>query len=397
MEKYQVAGLILIIPLFILIIGCEYDVSEPGWYDDYTRPPEPVISGIEPADSATAGINLIKIYGSNFATPPIANKVYFNNVGSEVVDGSNDYLLVRRPNLASDSVVVKVASDSADVVVSYDQLYKVSRVWQNYGGFVENVELAALTVDANGNLYVVQRSPATVYKVDSTGSRANLGDATRVVTSDVRIAPDGNLVIVKEYRRTYRYYIATQEEVEWLDSGSSKKTPKSGDFDRFGNFYFGGVGTDLRAVADITDSTGVTSGLYPDDEIQYIRVFNDYLYIMIGSPPAGIWRHSVSSDGTLGAKEPVLDLTNLGAYTAAIPRTFTMSSTGDLYIGLEYEQSIMIWNSADNSVDLLYKNIIPSYAVHLEWGPDRYLYMLIGGEEWTVIQIDMGSLRGASK
>jgi hypothetical protein len=397
MEKYQVAGLILIIPLFLLIIGCEYDVAQPGWYDDYTRPPEPEISGVEPADSATAGVNLIEIYGSNFATPPIANKVYFNNVRSEVVDGSNDYLVVRRPNLASDSVVVKVASDSADVVISYDQLYKVSKVWQKYGGFVENVELAALTVDANGNLYVVQRSPATVYKVDSTGNRANLGDATRVVASDVRVAPDGNLVIVKEYRRTYRYYIATQEEVEWLDSGSSKKTPKSGDFDRFGNFYFGGIGTDLRVVADVADSTGVPLGLYPDDEIQYVRVFNDYLYIMIGSPPTGIWRHSVSSDGTLGAKELVLDLANVGEYAEAIPRAFTMSSTGDLYIGLEYEQSIMVWNSADNSVDLLYKDIVPSYAVHLEWGPDRYLYMLIGGEEWTVIQIDMGSLRGASK
>jgi hypothetical protein len=93
----------------------------------------------------------------------------------------------------------------------------------------------------------------------------------------------------------------------------------------------------------------------------------------------------------------VLDLANVGEYAEAIPRAFTMSSTGDLYIGLEYEQSIMIWNSADNSVDLLYKDIVPSYAVHLEWGPDRYLYMLIGGEEWNVIQIDMGSLRGASK
>lgn len=397
MGKCKNSGLILVVLLLLLIIGCEYEVAEPSWYDDYTRPPEPVISWIEPADSATAGINLIKIYGSNFTTPPIANKIYFDNVRSEVVDGNNDFLVVRRPNISGDSIVVKIASDSADVVVSYDQLYKVSKVWQKYGGFVENVELGALTVDAYGNLFVVQKSPATVYKVDSTGNRANLGDATRVVASDVRVAPDGNLVIVKEYRRTYRYYVATQEEVEWLDSGSSKKTPKSGDFDRFGNFYFGGVGTDLRVLADITDSTGVPSGLYPNDEIQYIRVFNDYLYVMIGSPPTGIWRHSVSSDGTLGAKESVLDWADVGDYTEAIPRTFTMSSTGDLYIGLEDDQSIMIWNSADNSADILYKDIIPSYAVHLEWGPDRYLYMLIGGEEWTVIQIDMGSARGAAK
>jgi len=397
MEKYQVAGLILIIPLFLLIIGCEYDVAEPGWYDDYTRPPEPAISGIEPADSATAGINLIKIYGSNFATPPIANKVYFNNVGSEVVDGSNDYLVVRRPNLVADSVVVKVASDSADIPVSYDRLYKVSKVWQKYGGFVENVELAALTVDANGNLYVVQRSPATVYKVDSVGVRTSFGNATRTSATDVRVSPDGNLVILKDYRRIYRYYLATQEEVEWLDSKKTSKTAKSGDYDRFGNFYYGGVETDLRVVAAIEDSTGVESGFYASDEIQCIRVFNDYLYVMIGSPPTGIWRHSVSSDGTLGAKELVLDWADVGEYTEAIPRTFTMTSTGDLYIGLEYEQSIMIWNSADNSVDLLYKDIVPSYAVHLEWGPDRYLYMLIGGDEWTVIQIDMGSLRGASR
>ena len=118
---------------------------------------------------------------------------------------------------------------------------------------------------------------------------------------------------------------------------------------------------------------------------------------MIGNPPTGIYRHSVSSDGTLGAQELVLDWADVGEYSAAIVRTFTMSNTGDLYIGLEYGQSIMVWNSADNSVDLLYKNIVPSYAVHLEWGPDRYLYMLIGGDEWTVIQIDMGSLRGASK
>lgn len=397
MEKYQVAGLVLIIPLLLLIIGCEYDVAEPSWYDDYTRPPEPVISGIEPADSATAGVNFIRINGSNFATPPIANKVYFNNIGSEVVDGSSNYLDVRRPNLASDSVVVKVASDSADVVVSYDQLYKVSRVWQKYGGFVQNVELGGLTVDANGNLFVVQKSPATVFKVDSVGVQTNLGDATRTSATDVRVSPDGNLVILKDYRRVYRYYLATKEEVEWLDTKKTSKKAKTGDYDRFGNFYYGGVETDLKVVTAIEDSTGVESSFYLNDEIQCIRVFNDYLYLMIGNPPTGIYRHSVSSDGTLGAKEPVLDLTNLGEYTAAIPRTFTMSSTGDLYIGLEYEQSVMIWKSADNSVDLLYKDILPSYAVHLEWGPDKYLYMLIGGDEWTVIQIDMGSLRGASK
>ena len=397
MDKYQVVGLILIIPLLLLIIGCEYEVAKPRWYDDYTRPPEPVISGIEPADSATAGINLIKIHGSNFATPPIDNKVYFNNISSEVVDGSNDYLVVRRPNLASDSIVVKVASDSADVVVSYDQLYKVSGVWQKYGGFVENVELGALTVDANGNLFVVQKSPATVFKVDSVGARTGLGNATRTSATDVRVSPDGNLVIIKNFRRIFRYYVATQAEVEWLDTKKTSKAAKSGDYDRFGNFYYGGVETDLKVVAAIEDSTGDESGFYLNDEIQCVRVFNDYLYLMIGNPPTGIYRHSVSSDGTLGAQELVLDWADVGEYSAAIARTFTMSSTGDLYIGLEYGQSIMVWNSADNSVDLLYKNIVPSYAVHLEWGPDRYLYMLIGGDEWTVIQIDMGSLRGASK
>jgi hypothetical protein len=63
MGKYKVAWFSLVILLFLLMIGCEYKVAEPGWYDDYTSPPVPDVSGMEPADSATAGVNLIRILG----------------------------------------------------------------------------------------------------------------------------------------------------------------------------------------------------------------------------------------------------------------------------------------------------------------------------------------------
>ena len=44
------------------VMKCEYDVTQPQWYQDYTEPATPAITNIEP-DSAVAGCNYITIFG----------------------------------------------------------------------------------------------------------------------------------------------------------------------------------------------------------------------------------------------------------------------------------------------------------------------------------------------
>ena len=142
---------LIISALCLAVMKCEYDVTQPKWYQDYTEPATPSITKIEP-DSAVAGCNYITILGENFSGTPT---VYFDNVTAEVISNLGSSIQVRRPNLASDGCLVKVACDSALVVAQSTEPYKITQVVQKYGNFVENKELNAVAVDSAENVYVI--------------------------------------------------------------------------------------------------------------------------------------------------------------------------------------------------------------------------------------------------
>jgi hypothetical protein len=386
-----------IISLFLMVFlltmtGCEYDVAEPQWDKPHTNPPTPVITAIDPPNAAAAGYNHIKILGENFAESKDDNKVYFNNTEVEVLESSTTSITVRRPNLVTDSARIKVVSYNALVVAKSSGYYKIYPVWDRYGTFLENLQLSIIVVDKAENLYVIQRVPRPVYKITPDGTQTTIGETSRIVT-DAKIDRDGKIVLIMNYRRLGKMDPETGEEVEMVDVG---KTVSFGDFDQDGNLYVGGRRSDLIVIApDLTKKS--LGGAYASDEILCVRVYNGYVYLLVNvaspneqNPELAIWRHQIlDATGALGDKELVLDWANTGEFAEAAPRNFTFDTKGVMYIGTEHTQPIMIL-TPDKTQDILYKDILPSYSEQLVWGTGNYLYMLLGGDEWNVVRIDMG-------
>ncbi|HPG41499.1 MAG TPA: IPT/TIG domain-containing protein [bacterium] len=391
--KRVITGILSLASLVILLSGCEYDVKTPLWYDDYTNPPVPVISRIEPANIAGPGVQKITIYGENFSATAARNFVYFDKTQAELLNSTTTSITVRRPAIISDSAVIKVASGDAVQVVKYSP-YKITSVWSNFGDFLGNPTIAGIAVDNAENVYIVQNitTPRTIYKITPDGIKTNLGESTRNVT-EIFVGPGNKLYILMNYRRINQVDLNSGENIEYVDIG---KTVSFGDFDRHGIMYVGGSKSDLFVVD--TNKNKKAVGVYALYNILGIRVFEDYVYVLAthtrpgnGDVTTGIWKHKINDTaGTLAAGELVLDWATTGAYAASTPYGFTFTQDGNMLIATDYSQPIMILGR-DGSIDYLYKDILPTYAANIEWGTGNFLYMLLDGEARTLVRIDMGA------
>ncbi|MEJ2196924.1 MAG: IPT/TIG domain-containing protein, partial [Ignavibacteriaceae bacterium] len=151
-HRFLVVAIVFLATIITIIInGCEFDVAEPLWEKDYDLPSSPVITGIEPSEGAVPGVNKIVIRGENFIGISSDHSVYFEipdltTVLADLVEVTQTSITVRRPNLVTQSAMIKINSDSAGLVVKYGP-YKIDKVVEEYGSFLENLELRSVTVD----------------------------------------------------------------------------------------------------------------------------------------------------------------------------------------------------------------------------------------------------------
>ncbi|HEX9935350.1 MAG TPA: IPT/TIG domain-containing protein [bacterium] len=390
---YMVAALFTAV-LAVVMTGCEFDVAQPQWNKDFTASPTPVINQIEPAHTAAAGVNFITIRGLNFEGVPDTNSVYFGVKPVEIVQKSGTAIVVRRPNLVTDSCTVKVVVDRALAIAQFGP-YRIDPVLNKYGSFLDNAELSAVAVDNAENLYVMETSSKKIVKVTPDGVKTTVGTATRTPT-DAKIGPDGNLYLVENNRAIDQVNLATGVVKRWTQLPSGK-VAKFGDFDANGYFYTGGTNTDLVVVAPNLSVT--SAGFYASDDIFAIHVYNDAVYVVSrksnSEDPAKIWKHQIDANGNVGAQSLVLDMKTTGGFSSRLIRSMIFSSNGTLYLATDSVDPILVVDLATMQVDYFYKGIVPPYCKDFCWGSGNYIYMISGdaiaGQEWTVYRIDMGS------
>ena len=383
--------------LMAVMTGCTYDVAEPQWYADYQAPPTPTITQVTPADVAGPGVSTITITGTNFAVDPDTNLVYFGNVRAEIVAASATAITVLRPNLVTDSAYIKVVSPKALVVAKLAQPYKIDQVHQRWGSFLVATEaLSGAAIDDNENLYVTNQSSKRIYKVDPTNNQILLGEATRI-PADAKIGPDGNLVLMCTNRVIEAMDVTTGAVSEWgrLPTG---KNAKFGDFDANGYLYTGGAKSDLFTIGP--DKNPVASTLYAKDDINAVRVYNGYLYLLIKPGGTGtvqtIVRHSIGAAGALGPKEVMLEWNEatVGTLVTRTIRGITFSSTGIMYAVTDSVDPLLMVDLTAKTVQIMYKGILPGYCKYFCGSSRQYIYMIVGdttlGVEWTVYRVDVG-------
>jgi hypothetical protein len=411
MKRRQLVKLFLfVIPVIVIITGCEYEGPTAMYYQKHDPTSPPVINRLEPDLIATAGFNYITIHGENFADN--SNWVYFSYIdeenkavviNGEIIESSTTSIKVRRPNLVHDSITVKVATKDALLFDEYGP-YQIDPVNEDFGGFIEEVNLSAIAVDALENVYVFrQYSPFTIYQITGDGTRTIVGYMDGSVY-DVRIRPDGKWILIMNNSTIYQREIVGGDTVvtEYADVG---KSVRFGDFDSHGNLYSGGISRSDLYVVPSGETVGTGSGHY-EDKFYCIRVSEDqgteYVYALVelrnpdeNNPEIAIWRNEIlDASGSLGARELVLDWSATGAFANSAANTFAVREDEDgtiIYVGSDSEEDpILIFDPDKNSQDILYKEILPSPATILEWGTGRYLYMIMG-DHWTFQRIDMGS------
>ncbi|MEJ5352614.1 MAG: IPT/TIG domain-containing protein [Melioribacteraceae bacterium] len=392
MKIFQKLFLLILLMLAVkFITGCKYDVAEPMWDKEFQGAPIPKITSVNPPQ-ASAGVNTISIEGENLDVN--GTTVYFDNLSADIISSSQSKIVVRRPNLVSQSCYIKVVPNQALVVAKYGP-YKIDKVVERYGSFLENLQLSVLAVDKSENLYVVETSSRNIVKVTPDGSKSVIGTITRTPT-DARVGPNGKLYLLGNNRSIDMVDLTTGVTKEWIRLPSGRVV-KFGDFDANGYFYTGGTRSDLVIIAP--DLSLSYAGLYSSDEILAVRVFNNYVYVVsrkAGTQDAAkIWRHPIISPGSLGARESFLDLSSFSEFASHTIKSITFSLEGKMFIATDSVNPILIYDSSLNQIDYFYKGILSPYCKYFYWGNENYLYMIIGdtaaGQEWTVYRVDMGS------
>ncbi len=397
--KY-LAGSVLVL-MFLYSSGCTVDVAETQWEKSHIDPAEPIITGVIPADEAAAGVNTITINGQNFATDPDVNSVYFDNETADIISSSSSSIVVRRPNITSDSCIIKVVSSSALVVAKLGP-YKVSQVVEQYGNFRDNLELSTITADVNGNIYVIETSSREIVKYTPDGV-TSVVDTVRRQAYDAVIGPDGRMYLPGNHRKIDVVDLQTNEVSQWIQLPSGR-TVKYGDFDDQGYYYCGGRRSRLVIVAPDNDQTVTdTDEMYRQDEIMGIRVHNGYVYLLVitdepdaENPEWAVWRNQILGNGTVGNKELVLDLGQFAPTGSTMLGVTAMnfSSDGRLFLSVNSDDPLLVYDFSTQKMESLYKGILPPNCRFFSWGNDTNIYLISGdtnlGVEWTVYKVDVG-------
>jgi hypothetical protein len=402
----------------VVIIGCKYDVAEPLWDKPAAGGITVTITSIEPVQ-AVPGVNTITIHGSGFTgaadtsvvhnvatgrdTAIVYNGVTFNGVKAEIMECSSTSIKVRRPNLTGDSITVNIATSIA-LVEAKSSIYKIDPVMERYGAFLDNFQVDAVVVDSAENVYVIAdaAAPCRVFQV-TPGGHTQVGTTLRA-PMDAKIGPDGRLYYVGNNTSGFRdidvVNLQTGIASLWYHHASVYFT--CFDFDANGFIYAGSNRTRSLLKINTTHSAISSAADYTQDSILAVRVYNGYVYSVVQRFPALTVSRSLIADtsAAVGAKELVLDLTQVGMSLRNIVKSLAFSADGSkMYIGVAGTNSILIATDAMNipissdRVDILYKGILPTYCKHFCIG-DR-MYMLSGNTSpavpWDLYRVDVGT------
>src|SRR5690606_36936557 len=149
-------------------ISCS-EYEEPGLINnpDKTYPANPVITSIEPADAAVAGVREITINGQNFAEGNASNWVFFGTQNAIIKSVSPNKIVVYRPTNAGNSLTVKVVNPDALGFSRIDG-YDIEVPVVQFGDYSRyNYNLTAVEADNQEYLYVASRR--IIYRVPPDG------------------------------------------------------------------------------------------------------------------------------------------------------------------------------------------------------------------------------------
>jgi len=388
-------------PLFaagflLLLLGCEKQKADLTSLDMQKLTENPVISAVIPAGTAPSGVTEISILGENFSADPRDLAVYFNTAQATIRSSAVDRITINRPKIVGDSVTIKVVHRNALLPATFSP-YKLEAVYSALDLVLPTQIVQGVDLDRDENLYINTLDGdfnRLLLKFPPGGAALDMGNL-RYTATDQKVGPGGYLYLFVNLQDIYRVAVDGSGPAKWA---KISKKPGFGDFDENGILYVAAKKTDLFAVKTDASSTG--AGKYADYDIRCIRVFNGAVYNLaqymgtdtLTVPKMAIWKNRIlSADGQLGDNELVLNWALTGDYSRSNPYCFTFSEDGDVFIGTDNADPILILKPS-GSIEPLYPTILFPTVYQLVWGNGNYLYanLRASKDAKNIIRIDAG-------
>ena len=376
----------------IFILSCEEpDAPDSVWDENDQGGSTPIVSSVEPAQGAFAGIDTLTITGQYFSDNISENLVYFNGMLGNVVEATSTTIGVVPPNLVSDSVQISVAVQGAFVFGKYENLYTLSAAVLEYGPFDQFTDIYSLDLDRQENVIVsMNATPDAQFWIVDTNQDSAVWSSALAKASGMKMGPTGSVYFVNYQRFLYRDEQGTEKEnTEIFKRLNGNATDL--DFDENGNLFVGGTGSTIDHV-DIYNEDGLTDGVTEAKnldtlDIISLKVFNNFLYVLtatVSSDQALYKIPILDNTGVLGDLELVFDWSNYTNYEASA-LCFTLSESGDIFIGSDWSsQPLTIIQNG--SAGGFYNTILTAPIIYMAWGNENYLYVINKTEETNRVQ-----------
>jgi hypothetical protein len=374
------AGLTLLLAALVLVIGC--DTSGTSIYDeDPALRPDPQVSGIEPPNSAFAGVGTVTINGSNFSSVPDSNLVYFDGTQALVLEASPSRLVVESPNLPKEGIRVKVAVVGAENF-SNEVSYTLEAAVEEFGGVADFEEPFAMTSDAEGNLYVsmfANGASVGIQQVTPDGTRSAFIDSD-FPWNALAFKDDGYIYGVRGVRAVFRFPIDGGPRENWAILSDNSARLQALAFDDAGNAWTAGRGTEtiyrIDPVDDVSADNIATFGFAPD--VRALAVFDGALYAAgTDEQGGGVWRIPISGDA-LGTPERFFSFPESAGPVE--PLALAFAANGDLFVGTDVDDPVWLV-MPDGTGAPYFPGLLTPPARSLAWGTGTNLFMSQGDSE----------------
>jgi hypothetical protein len=369
----------------LLINACENDYPESIWDPNYKSKPDPQISNVEPEENAFAGIDDITITGLNFSTVIEENLVYFDGVIAPLVSATATELVVKAPNVVSDSILVQVSVQGAVLFAEYFPYPLLSAI-EIVGDFDKNDDAFGIEYNpSDSSLYVSlfqdnKGLKNVIVRISPDNERHTYSRTLLDKASAMKFGPDGSIFYANALNVLCRIPPggedpATAGQIFAILPDAVYDL----DFDALGNILTAGSGGDIYRI-NSTDGSNTTAASYESVNIRALRVYDGYVYVAgkySGTEPTipaqAIWRNQINpADGELGPSEVYYDW-EAGPYSNSDMTALTFSNNGSAYIGTNGLEVIVVLDP-DGSSEPLYEGVLNPSTYYLTWSDDIFLY-----------------------
>jgi hypothetical protein len=364
--QYNVLNIFLLIGL-LFIVSCADDPAPTLMDIPDGGQPAPIITSVTPQDVALAGVTVLTISGSNFATDIENISVTFNGIKGTILSVTNNEIKVRAANVVADTVKIKVASYKSENFSNIVN-YKLLTASEEYFVFDPN----------NGQIpyaFIFKNSGDMLVSIDNLGIKKITPEK---VLSDY--IPKGNAQKwdCLKFGPNFELYgsrtiNAIWNLVEGIAPSSTWVTLTSGtfakdiEFDSNNNMWVVGAANKILKI----DQSKVITTYTVTGTFRSARVFNNALYIAgTNGATEGVWKVPILANGDLDIANQELYFDLWISAPGKLALAITFAADGDLILGTDQDPDPLIVVHPSKNSEVLYPGIIKAgKVIYLFWAP----------------------------